>query len=68
MGLSTMRGKWHLHVEGTFTPGPPLPRQVLRLLRRYRTEPGGHNKGQASRLAGFALPVLNFVICDMENR
>ena len=48
MGLSTMRGKWHLHVEGTFTPGPPLPREVLRLLRRYRTEPGGHNKGQGS--------------------
>ena len=35
-------------LSGTSSPGPPLPREVLRLLRRYRTEPGGHNKGQGS--------------------
>ena len=46
MGLSTMRGKWHLHVEGT-SPGPPPGQpQVLRIRLRYRTEPGGHNNDQ----------------------
>ena len=41
MGLSTMRGKWHLHVEGTSPGPPPGPPQVLRIRLRYRTEPGG---------------------------
>ena len=48
MGLSTMRGKWHLHVCGTSPDPPPGQPQVLRIRLRYRTEPGGHNKGQGS--------------------
>jgi len=46
VGLSTMWGKWHLHVGDTSPRPPPGPPQVLRL--RYRTEPGGHNKSQGS--------------------
>jgi hypothetical protein len=48
MGLSTMRGKWHLHVCVTSPDPPPGQPQVLRIRLRYRTEPGGHNKGQGS--------------------
>ena len=34
---------------GGTSPGPPPgPPQVLRIRLRYRTEPGGHNKGQGS--------------------
>ena len=52
MGLSTMRGKWHLHVCVTSPDPPPGQPQVLRIRLRYRTEPGGHNKGQGSRTHG----------------
>ena len=48
--LSTMRGTWHLHVANATAVPPPGPPQDLRIpIRlRYRTEPGGHNKGQGS--------------------
>ena len=42
--LSTMRGRWHLHVCVTSPDPPPGQPQALPIRLRYRTEPGAPSR------------------------